>query len=256
MDRDLVIRVVLLLDAPGTFDVIAWQAIGEAAALYEVHGGWLEVSELASSEVRLTPVIDAVYLGREPMEGAESALPPERVEELLRLVEVQNSVKEAPRRGRSSSSLVDAMALVGHVGEAVGARGPCVVVHDRPLQPPPDLRYVIWNPVPGGVAVSSAALDPAYWGERADDSQRIDAVRRRLRAALCSVLGSTIGLLRCDNPTCFLFANVSRVTSLDAMVHIGPEHGAPALTGRGFTSAGNDPTQTAEVVMINDPGPA
>lgn len=254
LSRPLQLRVVLLLDDPEPFGAVAWQAITDAAALFAVDGGWIEVSEVGSGEVRLASEVEAVYLGRQDLtDAAPSALPAERVDELLRLVEARNPVvKEAPRRGTSGNAVADPMALVGYIGDAVGASGPCVVVHDRPLQPPPGLRYVIWNPVPGGVAVSYATLDPLYWGERLDEAGRRDTVRRRLRAALCSVLGTAIGLVRCDNPSCFLFANVDRVTRLDAMVRIGAEHGAPTLTGRGFTSAGDDPEGAAEVVLVDD----
>lgn len=264
LSRPLQVRVVLLLDDPEPFGAAAWQAIADAAALYDVDGGWIEVSEYGSSEVRLAVDVEPVYLGRKDAAGLRSDLPPERVDELLRLVEARTpavktrepALKEAPRRGASGNAVTDPMALVGHVGDAVGTAGPCIVVHDRPLQPPPGLRYVIWSPVPGGVAVSFATLDPAYWGERLGEDARRETVRRRLRAALCSVLGTAIGLLRCDNPACFLFANVDSVTRLDAMVSIGAEHGAPALSGRGFTSAGDDPALAAEVVLVDDAGQA
>ena len=253
VSRPVQIRVVLLLDDPKPFGDAAWQAISDAAALFDVDGGRIEVSEYGSSEVRLATRVEPTYLGRGEVSGAWPALPSERVVELLRLVEARNpSVKETPRRGSPGNAVADPMALVAYVGDAVGASGSCVVVHDRPLQPPAGLRYVIWNPVPGGVAVSFATLDPWYWGERLDDVARRETVRRRLRAALCSVLGTAIGLVRCANPTCFLFANVDRVTALDAMVRIGEEHGAPALTGRGFTSAGDDPALPAQIVLVDD----
>ncbi len=257
LDRPLEIWVALLLNDPEPFGTSAWQAILDAVALFDVEGGWIEVSEVGPGDVRLMPHVEPAYLGPRDLAGVGSGLPSDRVEELLYLVQSDDpTTKAAPRRGMSGSAAVDPMALVGYVGDALRAKGPCVVVHDRPLLPPSDLRYVIWNPVPGGVAVSFATLDPAYWGERLDDAARRDTVRRRLRAALCSVLGTAIGLVRCDNPTCFLFANVDRVTRLDAMVRIGEEHGVPALTGRGFTSAGDDPTVAAEVALTDAPEPA
>lgn len=254
LERPLEIRVVLLLHDPGPFGAAAWRACTDAVALFDVEGGWIEVSEASGSEVRLMPRIEPVYLGPADIPGAGSALPAERVAELLQFVQaVDPLTKSATRRGVSGSTVVDPMALVGYVGDALDASGPCMVVHDRPIQPPPDQRYVIWSPVPGGVAVSFAPLDPLYWGERQDDAVRQDVLRRRLRAVLCAVLGTAIGLVRCDNPTCFLFAGVDNVTQLDALVRIGEEHGVPALSGRGYTSPGEDPLLAADVVQLDAP---
>lgn len=239
LSRPLEISLVLLLEDLEPFGSVAWQAIQDARALYQVEGGWIEVSEAGSSEVRVAPQVEPVFLGREDLPGVRSQLPPERVAELLWQVGEHVPVsKGAPRRGAAGS--VDPMALVGFVGRAVDASGMCVVVHDRPITPPQDQRYAIWSQVPGGVAVSLATLDPLYWGEKTSEDGRRGAVRQRLRAALCSVLGVAIGMIRCDNPTCFLFANVDRVTRLDDMVRIGEEHRAPDLAGRGFTSDVDD----------------
>ncbi len=239
LSKPLEISLVLLLDDLDPFGATAWQAILDATALYGVEGGWIEVSETGSSEVRVAPQVEPVFLGREDLPEVPSQLPPDRVAELLWQVGEHVPVsKGVPRRGAAGS--VDPMALVGYVGDAVGASGMCVVVHDRPITPQQGQRYAIWNQVPGGVAVSLATLDPLYWGEKTSEDRRGRAVRQRLRAALCSVLGVAIGMIRCDNPTCFLFANVDRVTRLDNMVRIGEEHGAPDLAGRGFTSDGDD----------------
>lgn len=265
VSRPIEVKVALLLENPEPFGGVAWQAVTEAAALYAVPGDWIEVSLSSSSEVRLAPRIETVYLGREPLRPVRSELPPPTVEELLGLVVARrpavkggptsraDAFPESTRRGSSAEAVVDQLALVGFVGDALGQpTGTLVVVHDRPLLPPSGMRYLIWDPVPGGVAVSYATLDPLYWGARTDEAERLATLRQRLRAVLCSVLGTAVGLVRCDNPSCFLFANVDRVTRLDSMVRIGEEHGAPALTGRGFSGVDGPPDSLAEVVQVDD----
>ncbi len=264
------VRVVLLLDQVHPLGWVAWQAIREAGAVYQVDDRWIEIRLAGENDLRVVPRIEATHLGREPLPDVRSALPPDQVDDLLvRTVWTSPApaVKESYRlekgaygsaaRGYAARSpgnaVADQRALVALVRDALRlSSGTVVVVHDRPIQPPPGLRYVIWDPAPGGVAVSFATLDPGYWGERVDEDTRLVTIRRRLRAALCSVLGTAIGLVRCDNPTCFLFANVDRVARLDHMVRIGEEHDAPALTGRGFTPDDDRLDAVADVVQVDD----
>ncbi|HSN44705.1 MAG TPA: hypothetical protein VLR88_11725 [Propionibacteriaceae bacterium] len=264
VSRPIEVNVVLLLENLEPFGAAAWQAIAEAAAIYAVADGWIEVNLSSSSDLRVAPKIQAIYLGREHLPSVRSSLPSERVEELLRLTVARrpatkgassepDASSDGTRRGSSGDAVADQLALVGYVGDALEhTSGTLVVVHDRPIQPPMGMRYLIWDPVPGGAAISFATLDPLYWGTRMDEAERLAAIRRRLRAALCSVLGTAIGLVRCDNPSCFLFANVDRVTRLDSMVRIGEEHGAPALTGRGYAAEDRNVDRVAEVVQVDD----
>ena len=161
--------------------------------------------------------------------------------------------------GRVGSGIsLDHSALAGSVQTQLGLDEgiPLVLVTDQPVTPPPHMRYAIWQPVAGGVVLSTAALDPAYWGRTASgeaDADRLRVLKHRTRAASATVIGSLIGLYRCDNPTCFLFEDVDSVTRLDGMLRIGAEHAVPELADRGFAQE-DDPRQPALIITRGDPG--
>ncbi len=120
-----------------------------------------------------------------------------------------------------------------------------VVITDELITPPPEWRYVIWDLTPSGFVMTIAPLDPEYWGDTsADAAARLTAIKRRTRAALLSILGTALGLRRCDNPECYLFRNVESVVRLDEMRFIGPEHDAKHLIGWGFDTVTVDAVDT------------
>ena len=262
VNKPVEVAVVLVMAAvpADPLGSLAWRAIQEAASLYHVGDGWIDVRLAGANDLLVAPRITVHYLGRAPVKDMESAVPAHQVEALLaRSVWVGPS--ESPRSPVTSNSssapsgspVMDQRALVAFARDLLGiSSGTLVVVHDRPIQPPPQWRYLIWDYVPGGVAVSFATLDPRYWGDRVDEAERWATLGSRLRAALCSVLGSAIGLLRCDNPSCFLYATVDRVSRLDRMVRIGEEHHVPVLTGRGFAPAAGEPDAVAEIIQIDE----
>src|SRR5262245_55590428 len=86
--------------------------------------------------------------------------------------------------------------------------GTTVIVTDVEIAPPADWRYIIWDAFPEGVVVSLAPLDPLYWGERTSADERVGTIKSRVRAANLSIVGQLVGLTRCDNDECFLFADV------------------------------------------------
>ena len=224
------IHLVLLLSDPGVatdLGASAWLAAAEAAQLYASADASLIIPVDEAREVSVKATIERWYLGPDGVAGTEPALPYAKVRDLL--------AELSPATKASGTSWVDQRALVALVLEALEMdEGHTVVITDRPIQPPHDLRYLIWDPVPGGVAVSMATLDPRYWSESVDLHERRRAVKRRLRAALCSVVGTLVGLVRCDNPWCFLYADVERVTRLDDFLFIGEEHRVQSLARRGF----------------------
>jgi hypothetical protein len=136
---------------------------------------------------------------------------------------------------------------------AIGIEGTMLLVTDQAIIPPSGLRYLIWDPVSNGAVLSTATLDPSYWGRQSSlDADRIAVMKRRTRAACITVVGAFLGLYRCDNPLCFLYGNIDSVTRLDEFVQVGPEHRVEQLTGRGFPLDG-DPNEPAPVVRIDDP---
>ena len=114
-----------------------------------------------------------------------------------------------------------------------------LIVTDQEITPPPDWRYVIWDRVTGGYVVSVAPTDPQYWSE--PTSHRVAAIKHRVRTACLSIVGPLLGLPRCHNSSCFLFADVTSTDCLDFMVSLGDEHNLPALTGLGFSPRPRDP---------------
>ena len=64
VSRPIEVNVVLLLENLEPFGAVAWQAIAEAAAIYAVADGWIEVNLSSSSDLRVAPQITATYLGR------------------------------------------------------------------------------------------------------------------------------------------------------------------------------------------------
>lgn len=251
--RQVEVHVVLLLsDQPCVheFGESASLALSEAIRLYAVDDGeFLTIPVDDERDIAVQPKFTRAYAGPAALDGEQSALDRSRLRELTR--EVTLSATEAPGPIRS---LVDQRALVALVSEALAIdTTPLVVVTDRPIRPPPNWRYRIWDPVPGGVAISFATLDPRYWGEQLELPERRQAVRRRLRAALCSVLGTCLGLVRCDNPWCFLYADVDRVSRLDNLVHIGEEHRVETLSRRGFAMEAADEALEETVAEVDEP---
>jgi len=120
------------------------------------------------------------------------------------------------------------------------------IVTDREITPPPEWRYIIWDDFEGGAVVSMVPTDPKYW--RHPDPGRIATIKHRVRTAALSITGQFLGLERCENPGCFLYADVGSVTNLDLMTHLGDEHELPKLAGRGFQPAGADPAVVQSVV--------
>ena len=88
--------------------------------------------------------------------------------------------------------------------------------------------------LPLGCVVSLAPLDPRYWGERMPHDERVGTIKRRARAAMLAIVGALVGLQRCANDRCYLFADINSVLQLDEMTHLGPEHEVEALAFRGF----------------------
>ena len=126
---------------------------------------------------------------------------------------------------------------------------PLMIVTDRAITPPPEWRYVIWAGTSNIDSVLSVApLDPNFWRER--DPHRILTIKRRARSAALSITGEHLGIRRCDNPECVMFANVDSVTTLDDMTTFGSEHELPELEGREFSVAARDATAIDPVLRM------
>lgn len=251
-NRPVEVEIVLLLSDTSVISECTeavWPAMTEVAKLYEPRDpGGLEIPLDDDRTVVVQPQITRHYVGPEPLADVASELPGRELAQLLTDLEdpaIRSSVS-------SDTSYVDQRALVALCSDALNLvdAAAVVVVTDRPIQPPSDFRYLIWDRVPGGCAMSFATLDPLYWGLDTEEADRPRIIKRRTRAALASMVGTILGLVRCENPLCFLYGDVDRVSRLDQFVRIGEEHRVPALTGRGFpeeTSTGDDPDEVVDV---------
>lgn len=114
------------------------------------------------------------------------------------------------------------------------SQGVLLVVTDQLITPTKDQRYVIWDVTPSGFVLSTAPLDPKFWGEGPYDEIRRATIKRRVRSSAIAIIGTTLGLKRCSRRGCFLDRSVNSVTLLDQMFFIGPEHSESHLVGWGY----------------------
>jgi hypothetical protein len=78
-------------------------------------------------------------------------------------------------------------------------------------------------------------------------------IKHRIRTAGLSVVGTFLGLKRCDEENCFLFDDVDSVTRLDDMVYLGGDHGLPELANRGFATRPDDPNRVQTIEPVRRP---
>lgn len=144
--------------------------------------------------------------------------------------------------------------LGGTLRAVLGSEEILVVVTDLEIAPPTNLRYLIWDVFFNGAVVSSAPTSPAYWGglDTAHDDP-VKAVKWRTRAACIAVVGSLLGMTRCDDDQCYLYENVDAVNRLDEMVYLGAEHAVEGLSGYGFPDVEPVPDKIAAVQPTANP---
>jgi hypothetical protein len=139
------------------------------------------------------------------------------------------------------------------IGEAVRGMlklrpedGRLLVVTDLEITPPTNWRYIIWDKIEAGAAVSLAPLDPNYWGD--PSAHRAETIKHRTRTAGLCVTGEWLGLHRCDNPFCFLYKGVDSTSALDFMTGLGNEHEIDKLGGHGFEQPIAAPAAIQDIV--------
>jgi hypothetical protein len=232
--KQLNVDLVLLFKSEkkaGRFGGALWTALEEVSEYFTPtsQDGWLEVPIVSDPRTRarvqprfrrwfVAPVLpDDVQVGSsdsfEKLDGDEA----------------QELWGAAERRTRLYDHDLLGVSISSRLGLETAA-----IITDREIAPPPDWRYLIWSGFQGGAVISTAAIDPRYWGLRdPEDERRVKEVKRRARAATMSVSGSLLGLSRCENPRCFMFAAVDSASTLDEMCSIGVEHEVKGL-GRGI----------------------
>jgi hypothetical protein len=236
------------------FGPALWPVFSELRRFFDPgdDDGWLDVPRgRTGSRVGMRPRFSSRYLAPSTPGTLEPAAGPETIS----AERMERVWSRAASRDRTQQYVHD--VLGDGVRELLGSDSTLLVVTDQQIVPPPEFRYIIWDVFPGGAVVSLAPLDPAYWGpsdtywrtgKAAPD--RVRAVKWRARTACLSIVGSLLGLNRCRNDNCYLFANIDSVTRLDSMDRLGQEHGVEALTDRGFPDREAEPLEVAEPVAV------
>jgi hypothetical protein len=158
--------------------------------------------------------------------------------------------------GGSYSDTIDQRCLVGRLKKMLGhtprpLNASAIVVTDEELTPPPQWRYILWEACDGVTVVSTAAMDPEYWG--ISDPDRLRTLKHRVRASCMCAVGMALGFDRCENEQCYLFEKVDSVLRLDLMRTIGREHREyPADEPVGYFIHEGDPAEGQEVVSAED----
>jgi len=205
-----------------------WQALW--AALYEVERFY----RLAPTQIEYR----RFYIAPSPGPATASWIPLGQVQTALDLLKNDLSSSgrsaELSRSRRRTYDRTQLAAIIRKLVDAEGSGDHLMIITDRPITPPGNLRYIIWETDPNThtSVISVSPLDPEYWRE--EDPKRLLRIKIRTRNAALSIIGELIGLERCDNPACFLFDDVDSVTVLDEMYAFGAEHNLSELTGRGF----------------------
>jgi predicted Zn-dependent protease len=127
---------------------------------------------------------------------------------------------------------------------------PMILVTNQEITPPSGWRYIIWDWDDKKVnhVISAAPLDPSYWGDQT--SQRVSAIKHRVRVAGLNITGSLLGLKDCENAHCFLNRNVESTDVLDGMLFLGPEHGWQDLTGHGYSPRPAYPEKIQSIAKV------
>lgn len=164
---------------------------------------------------------------------ARTGTPAHRVRAEISLRHVSADYVRAIRDRAHGESGMYQQAVLGPLASRVAEiQSAGVVLTDLAITPPREWRYIIWDVTPSGAVISAAPLDPAYWEPSAAADMRRSTIARRATAAQLCVMGSLLGLRRCDNERCFMFGNIDSVTRLDNAEIYGPEHEIEELTSR------------------------
>ena len=202
---------VLMLSEPEHFTetgTALWAMLEEVVALYNVDGE-VVVPKRWCVTPEPVPALDAVVANDEQMVIGR--------DEMDWLFE-----KASGRYERTLDAGLVAERVRALLAERGVAPAALHLVTDQELTPPPQWRYILWDGGDDWGVVSIAPMDPDYWGMPRTDGTR--QIKRRARAASISLVGELLGLKRCKNPRCFLFADVDAVLRLDRMTCIGTEH--------------------------------
>lgn len=223
-----ILQVVLLRNESASQELgqLLWATLEEVRLLYDLANG--------------RGTFSRIYVAQTVPESVSNSA---EVAEVLPLAEAKAGWGKLWAPGEQSRRTIDANVLAVRTQELLGQRAASKIlsiVTDQEITPPPQWRYVIWGGDATATVISTAPIDPRYWGIQTNSQARLQTIKQRVRAACCCVAGAHLDLERCENPQCFMYSSVDSVTNLDEMICIGREHGIPELTGMGFKSLGTE----------------
>jgi hypothetical protein len=219
-------QVLFVAEEPGTTEAVFGPALVdaafEAARFLDIPGGWQPPVKTGSAGARVRPELTLRYVGLSPpAEVADRTVPGS--------IDYVRAIRE---RAQAGPGLYQQQVLGPLASRVAEIHTSSVVLTDLPITPPKEWRYIIWDVTASGAVISAAPLDPGYWEPSVPPDLRRATITRRATAAQLCVMGSLLGLRRCDNDRCFMFGNIDSVTRLDHAETIGPEHGIEELTSR------------------------
>jgi predicted Zn-dependent protease len=260
-----IVQVLLLFDEKNSteYGLALWAALNEAEAFYNTGATpRMKVQRFyISPSIPSAGIIDTITRSVSKLFVSTTYA----LDVLSQDERVQAQVADADSMRSSNAKTYDQTKLIERARDNLlvkplsnqAATIPLMIVTDRPITPPEDWRYIIWEtwPSPANNAVISAApLDPKYWGD--PDTNRIAVLKDRVRTAAISVCGEFLGLHSCRNPRCFLFDTVDSVTNLDQMSRLGQEHRSEVedLVGLGFDRIVSDPNIIQATKQVSHSG--
>jgi predicted Zn-dependent protease len=251
-------QVLLLFDEDSSDDygLALWAALHEAEAFYNLGEKRLEVRRFY-----ISPHIPAQGFLGSIVKSAINLFSSDDRRSALDLLKQEERVQTklaGDEAKKPDSKTYDQARLVAGAREKVlrprlgpsADQMPLMIITDRPITPPENWRYIIWDSwqePQSNAVISTVPVDPAYW--EISDKQRLNTIKDRIRTAIMAISGSFLGLHSCSNPRCFLLEHVDSVLTLDRMKTFGQEHSSeiPQLVGRGFDLKPSDPNVVQQV---------
>jgi hypothetical protein len=253
-------QVLLLFDEKNSKDygLALWAALSEVEQFYNLNERRVEIRRLYISPYVPAPGIWSTVLSF-LQAGFKSPLELLRQGEQMKDEQIQTPLPDEGLKDRNEKTYDQAKLLkvtrerIMQAQNERWANSALLIVTDRPITPPPEWRYIIWETGPAGAVLSITPLDPDYW--RDPDPRRVATIKSRVRAATLAICGGYLGLERCKNPRCYMFDEVDSVVILDRMIELGSEHPSDKSVGFGFAQTADDPNTIQTATPSRRKGP-
>jgi hypothetical protein len=188
-----ILQVLLLHDDPASSDLLPSRDLGPVlwAVLQEV--------ENLYNTGRVRGAFRRHYLADEVPEQVLPGLSPgwEGLREAFLTSDIWRTAKGKYSQTYDHAEL--ARGVRSWLPREAGPEFRLLLVTNQEITPPPKWRYVLRSSAPGGwwgndwnEVVSTAPMDPAYWGRH--EARRLMTIKHRARVLCCSMVGQFVGL--------------------------------------------------------------